>query len=314
MGSPDFAVPTLRALEENGYDIRGVVTQPDRKRGRGRKPSPTPVKMEALKSGREVMQPVSVRSDDFREAIRRIAPDFLVVVAYGAILPPEILAIPSRGSLNAHASLLPKYRGPAPIQWAVINGETETGVTIMSMDKGLDTGDILLSLKTPIGPDDTSQTLHDRLADIGAEGMIRALAGMEQNHLVATPQDHLAATDAPLLKKEDGRMDWKKSARELETFIRGMTPWPGAFSFCDGKRFKIFKATPLNMDADMDMEMDMELPGPPGSIFIDLPDRLMVKTGDGALLLLEIQSESGKRLPVKTFLSGWNVGEGAIFI
>jgi len=310
MGSPDFAVPTLRALGENGYDIRLVATQPDRKKGRGRKPSPTPVKAEALKSGWEVIQPASVRSDEFREAIRNADPDFLVVVAYGAILPPEILALPARGSLNAHASLLPKYRGPAPIQWAVINGETETGVTIMLMDKGLDTGDILLSLKTPIGPDDTSQTLHDRLADISAAGMIRALEEMEKNNLSPTPQDHLAATCAPLLKKEDGRMDWSKSAKALETFIRGMTPWPGAFAFCNEKRFKIFKATPLDIDEDE----EMELPGPPGSIFIDLPDKLMVKTGDGALLLLEIQSESGKRLPVKTFLSGWNAPKGGAFI
>jgi len=260
MGTPEFAVPALKALYKSNQNVALVVTQPDRPKGRGRKIIPPPVKKAAVSLGCEVDQPASVRTVEFANRIATHKPDIIVVVAFGHIIPKNILAIPKIAAINIHASLLPKYRGPAPIQWSIINGETETGVTTMLMDEGLDTGDILLSSKIKIFSDDTSGTLHDR------------------------------------------RMNWEMPAQTLEAFIRGMTPWPGAFTFHGKKRLKIFKAMPIIIDT-------VE---PPGTVIKRFPDELYVATGKGALSVIEIQGESGKRLLIKDFLQGYKIPPGTI--
>lgn len=302
MGTPDFAVPALKALNKSGHDVALVVTQPDRPKGRGRKVVPPPVKEVAIRLGYDVLQPASIKTDEFADRMERFKPDLFVVVAFGHILPETLLALPRIGAINIHASLLPKYRGPAPIQWAIINGERETGVTTMFMDKGLDTGDILLSAKTEITPDDTSATLHDRLAVLGADLLVRTLNGFETKDIKPVPQDHTKATYAPLLKKKDGHIDWEKPAKTLETFIRGMTPWPGAFTFHGNKRLKIFKADPVLMD----------VAEAPGTVIQSFPDELRVATGKGALSIKEIQGASGKRLIIKDFLRGYKLPPGTV--
>jgi len=214
MGTPDFAVPSLKALQKNGYGISLVVTQPDRPKGRGRKVIPPPVKMAAQRIGYDIIQPVSVKDRDFFDTITGLKPDIFIVVAYGHILPKNILAIPATGAINLHASLLPRYRGSAPIQWAIINGEKETGVTTIFMDYGMDTGDILLSSKEKITEVDTSATLHDRLSVLGAELLIKTLISFESNMINPIAQDHAKATYAPLLKKDDGHILWGKDAEQ----------------------------------------------------------------------------------------------------
>lgn len=302
MGTPEFAVPALRALHENGQDVALVVTQPDRPKGRGRKVIPPPVKEVAVSFGYEINQPASIRTDEFADHMAKYKPDIIVVVAYGHIIPKNILAIPKIATINIHASLLPKYRGPAPIQWAIINGEKETGVTIILMDEGLDTGDILLSSKVEIFPDDTSGTLHDRLSALGADLLIQTIKSFETGNINPIPQDNTQATYAPILKKNDGRMNWEMPAQTLEAFIRGMTPWPGAFTFHDNKRLKIFKARSIIIDT-------VETPG---TVIKRFPDELCVATGKGVLSLIKIQSESGKRLLVKDFLRGYKIPPGTV--
>jgi len=302
MGTPKFAVPALIALHNSRQDVVLVVTQPDRPRGRGRKVFPPPVKETAIKLGYEVLQPASIRTTEFIGRIEKCAPDFIVVVAFGHIIPENILKLPHFATVNLHASILPKYRGPAPIQWAVINGEKETGITTMLMDEGLDTGHILLFSKVQITPDDTAGTLHDRLADIGADLLINTLKAFETGDIHPIPQDHHQATYAPLLKKKDGRLNWKMSAGSLESFIRGMTPWPGAFTFHENKRLKIFKAKPISTQA----------PETPGTVIEGFPDELRVATGQGVLSVLEIQEASGKRLLTKDFLRGYLLPPGTI--
>ncbi len=302
MGTPDFAVPVLNALHINKQDVALVVTQPDRPKGRGKKFLPPPVKTEAQKLGYEIVQPGSIRTEEFYNLVKNINPDIIVVVAFGHILPENILESPRLATLNIHASLLPKYRGPAPIQWAIINCEKETGVTLMLMDQGLDTGDILLDSKIEISPDDTAGSLHDRLSDLGANLLIRALESFENGDINAFPQDPSMASYAPLLNKKDGHIDWNKPAEILEAFIRGMNPWPGAFTFHGKKRLKIFKAVPGTSDVDL----------LPGSVIKGFADELRIATGKGALSILEIQAASGKRLPVKDFLMGYNLPVGSI--
>jgi len=298
MGTPQFAVPALKALHKNDQDIALVVTQPDRPKGRGRKLTPSPVKETAMNLGYSVIQPSSVRTTEFSNGIEKHTPDFIVVVAFGHIIPKDILTIPKIATINIHASLLPKYRGPAPIQWAIINEEKETGVTTMLMDEGLDTGDILLSSKLEIASDDTSDTLHDRLADLGANLLVQTLNAFETGNINPIPQDHTRATYAPMLKKKDGRMNWKQSAESLEAFIRGMTPWPGAFTFHEQKRLKILKAKTIVMDTEAS----------PGTVIKGFPDELWISTGKDALSIIEIQGESGKRLLIKDFLRGYKIG------
>jgi methionyl-tRNA formyltransferase len=302
MGTPHFSVPGLQALHRNGYEIAMVVTQPDRPRGRGRRVTPSPVKRTALDLELPVIQPTSIKTPDFADQIKSLDPDFQVVIAYGKILPENVLTLPRIGTINIHASLLPRLRGAAPIQWAVINGETETGVCSMLMDKGMDTGDVLLTAKEAIEPEDTAGTLHDRLAVSGARVLIDTLKAYAENAIQPRPQDHDLATYAPLLTKDDGIINWNKSAKALENFIRGVTPWPGAYTFWGDKRLKIFSSTPLSVDK----------PEPPGRVLAGFPDELRVATGDGALSIREIQGASGKRLTIKEFLRGHPIPPGTV--
>ncbi len=300
MGTPDFAVPPLQALHDSLHEVVAVVSQPDRPKGRGRKLTPSPVKQTAMAYGYPVLQPDKVQTDKFHQQLTDLAPDLYVVVAFGRILPQSLLDVPARGAINVHASLLPRYRGAAPIQWAIINGNRETGVTTMMMDKGIDTGDILLMDKTAIGPVETAADLHDRLSNMGALTLVRTLEKLQDGSLTRTVQDHEKATYAPMLKKKDGRIDWSLPAERLACLIRGMTPWPGAYTFSDGRRLKIFKASVLEREINV----------PPGTILECFPGELRVATGRSALAVQEIQGASGKRLPIDDFLCGCRLPDG----
>lgn len=299
MGTPDFAVPALTALCEADVELSLVVTQPDRPKGRGRKLVAPPVKTAAMELGVPVEQPEEVKSDAFYQMIAGYRPDLLIVAAYGHILPKRILELPMYGAVNVHASLLPRYRGPAPIQWAIINGETETGVTTMLMDAGLDTGEILLTSKTAIDPADTAATLHDRLAQMGGDLLKQTIAAMKAGTVRPTPQNHAEASYAPLLKKSDGRIDWSKPAVVIERKIRGLNPWPLAHTYFGDKRLNIFKAELRPADTD----------AAPGTVIPGFSGELRVAAGEGALSILEIQGASGKRLAIRDFLSGNPVAE-----
>jgi methionyl-tRNA formyltransferase len=302
-GSPDFAVPALRALSAGRHRVILVVTQPDRPSGRGRKPTPPPVKKAALELNLEIFQPENVNGDESFEKLAALSPDLFVTAAFGQLFSERLLKVPSKGPINIHASLLPKYRGPAPIHRAIVDGETETGATTMYMVKKLDAGDILLRSKTPIGPEDTAETLHDRLAGIGAELLTKTLDELEAGRLSPVAQDHSKATYAPMLSKNEGRIDWSLSSERIERFVRGMCPWPGAFTFWGGKRLKIFKAAPAAGE-----------PGAsPGLVLKGFENELRVATGDGgALGILEIQGASGKRMKIRDFLLGNRIPPGAI--
>ncbi len=302
MGTPHFAVPALKSLSGSRHSIELVVSQPDRPRGRGKVVVSTPVKQAALDMNYPIIQPFSARTLDFHDKIAALNPDLIIVVAYGHVLPQSIIEIPRFGAINIHASLLPKYRGPAPIQWAVINMEKETGVTIMKMDKGLDTGDILSSSSIRISSDDTSESLHLKLSMLGAGLLIETLDYLQIHLKNAKPQSHEHATHAPLLKKEDGHINWAKPAEETEALIRGLTPWPGAFCFCNGKRLKIFKAAMKSMQIH-------ELPG---TVLKGFSDEITVATGKNALVIQELQGDSGKRLPVRLFLQGYPILPGTV--
>lgn len=302
MGTPEFAVSSLNALHDNGYDILAVVTMPDRPKGRGRRVVASPVKQTAGTLGYPVLQPAGVKETWFLEKMIALNPDLFVVVAYGHILSRSVLAIPELGAINIHASLLPKYRGPAPIQWAIINGDEETGVTTMWMDEGMDTGDILLTSNVPIGPEDTAQTLGQRLAEAGAQLLIRTLQDLKSGRIAGIAQEESEATYAPFLKKEDGCIDWTKDARSIDALIRGVNPWPGAFTLLSGKRLKIYKAKALQKGTRER----------PGCVLEGFPGDLDVATGRGVLALKQVQLESGKRLAVEEFLRGCRVPPGTI--
>mgnify|MGYP006287371257 FL=1 len=294
MGTPDFAVPALTALSKADVRLSLVVTQPDRPKGRGRKLVAPPVKTAAMELGVPVEQPEEVRSDAFYQMMAGYRPDLLVVVAYGHILPKRILELPLYGAVNVHASLLPRYRGPAPIQWAIINGESETGVTTMLMDAGLDTGEILLTSKTAIDPADTAGSLHDRLAQMGGDLLRQTIEAIKGGTLRPIPQNHAEASHAPLLKKSDGRVDWSEPAAVIERKIRGLNPWPLAHTYYGDKRLNIFKAELRPADTD----------AAPGTVIPGFTGELRVAAGEGALSILEIQGASGKRLAIRDFLSG----------
>lgn len=302
-GTPEFAVPALRKLDQSRFIIPFVVTQPDRPKGRGRKVMPSPVKIAAQELGYAVLQPDTVHSEHLYQTIAGESPDYLVVIAFGNLIPEKLLSLPRKYPVNIHPSLLPKYRGPAPIQWAIINGDTETGVAIMVLDQGMDSGDILLIEKEKILLDDTSETLHNRLAEKGADLLIRALEDIESNRIQPTPQDHAAASIAPLLKKTDGLIDWSLDSHKIESFIRGMTPWPGAFTFLEQNRLKLFKVKAVSMTEQ----------APPGTIIQGFQDEIRVATGNGALSILEIQGASGKRLFVRDYLRGNPIQPGMMF-
>jgi methionyl-tRNA formyltransferase len=302
MGTPEFAVPHLEALHTSSHKVLLVVTQPDRPKSRGQKLTPSPVKKKALSLGYSLLQPESMKTEAIVDALTRCHADLFVVVAFGLLLPKALLGIPPMGAINVHASLLPRYRGPAPIQWAIINGEKETGVTTMQMDPGLDTGPILLSAKIAIHPDDTSSSLHDRLSQIGARLLIKTLNDLIDGRIQPTPQDQTAATYAPRLKKNDGHIDWSGSSDSISRWIRAMDPWPGAFAFCDGRRLKIYKARPVQRTFSET----------PGTVIQGFADELIVATGQGALSIEEIQEESGKHLPTRIFLCGCKIRPGTL--
>ncbi len=303
MGTPDFAVPALKALYNKGYEIPLVVTQPDKPKGRGKKLIPTPVKSAALEIGCKVIQPPSINEADVIEEIESVSADIFVVVAFGQFLSERLLAIPTYAPINIHASLLPEYRGSAPIHRAILNGKTLTGVTTMFMDKGMDTGDILLRAETEITKDDTAETLHDRLASIGAELVVETVECFRHNSIARTPQNRAKATHAPMLCKKEGLINWEKSSHELDCFVRGMTPWPGAYTFLNDKRLKVFILK----------EIDMKTDKKPGTIIDSKPDELLVATGSGVVSILEIQGASGKRLKAADFLRGFKLKTGDYF-
>lgn len=304
MGTPEFAVPSLEVLLERPGELLAVYTQPDRPRGRGLHLEMSPVKKRALEAGVEVRQPATLKDDEVFAAFRALDLDACVVAAYGRILAVRYLEAPRLGCLNVHASLLPRYRGAAPIQWAIARGEAETGITLMQMDAGMDTGDILLQRAIPIDPEDTGATLHDKLARLGAEVLSEGLARLREGlPLDPTPQDDGLATKAPLLKKEDGRIDWSRPAAEIANLARAMNPWPGAFTTHGGRRLLIFRAAraPRHQPAD---------PGTVTLVHRASPSRLEVSCGDNTLELLDLQAEGRKRLAVGEFLAGYRIAEG----
>jgi methionyl-tRNA formyltransferase len=298
-GTPAFAVPTLEKLLEAGFSVSLVVTQPDRPRGRGMALSPSPVKQKALEIGLPIVQPERIKdNDEFRARLAAICPDAIIVVGYGRMIPQWMIDLPRLGNINLHASLLPKYRGAAPIRWAIARGETVTGVTTMRIDAGLDTGDILLQKEVSIAPRDTAETLSPRLAGMGAGLMIETLQGLMTGTAHPRPQDHSQATLAPTLKKEDGRIDFHRSAREIWNRLRGFQPWPGAFTRFRGKNLNVWEATPVEKKAA------------PGEVVIE-NNRLVVGCGDHtALGLLVLQPEGKKRMNAGNFIQGYRPQSG----
>jgi methionyl-tRNA formyltransferase len=302
MGTPDFAVPSLQALIDGPEQVVAVVCQPDRQRGRGKVLSPPPVKVLAEHHGLPVLQPASVRTDTFLAQLRALAPDLVVVVAYGKILPESLLQLPRLGAINVHGSLLPKYRGAAPIQWAVINGEVETGITIMQMDAGMDTGDILLTVPTAIGPQETAGELFDRLSHLGGATLGTAIEQLKQGQLTARPQDHTQASMAPMLHKEMGHLDWNLPATRLHGLIRGLDPWPSAYGFIEAKRYRFFspEIVPVRPTA------------PPGTLICADNQGLLIATGEDCLRIREIQPEGKKRMALAACLHGIRLLPGMV--
>jgi methionyl-tRNA formyltransferase len=294
LGTPAFAVPTLERAVDAGHEVLAIFTQPDRPKGRGHKDTMPPVKEAALRLGLAVHQPERIRHAEVVEQLRGLAPEVMVVVGYGQIIPSSILDIPPAGIINLHASLLPKYRGAAPIQWAVARGETVTGVTTMKIDAGLDTGEMLLKWETPIGPDETAIELGGRLAMAGADLLVdtlRDLGGIQPQ-----PQNDAEATYAPILKREDGHIDWSLSAQEIYNRVRGFQPWPGAYGFLRGARFNIWKARVSAATVSKARLREEE-------------GRLYAGCGWGSLELLEVQLEGKKRLDARAFLNGFTLQE-----
>lgn len=312
MGTPDFAVPSLSALLEDGNNVVAVITQPDRPKGRGRKLTPTPVKQLAMSAGLPVLQPSKIRSAGFRQELADLKPDIIVVTAYGRILPLPILNLPPYGTINVHGSLLPKYRGAAPIQWALINGDQETGVTIMQMDEGMDTGDILLTEKIAINTDDTAGTLAARMAEVGGRALIRALALLRAGRLEAIGQDDTLASLAPPLSKEAGQPDWTQPAATLSCLIRGLDPWPGTYINIDGQRLKICAPQVINSATDEQMYFAAEDAGPPlpGTLCRANAKGLLIATGRDFLLIREIQPPGKRRMTVDAYLRGHSLKPG----
>ncbi len=298
-GTPAFAIPSLAALLQSEEEVIAVVTQPDKKKGRGRVSSPSLVKELAIDRGIKILQPVNIKDPLFLNGLSKIMPEIIVVVAYGKILPAQILRLPSHGCINVHASLLPKYRGAAPIQWAIINGEKKTGITTMLMDEGLDTGNILLQEETEISSDDNAETLGNKLAEIGASLLIRTIKGIRSGYIKPIPQKGTPGY-APPLKKEDGRLNWSKTATEIFNFVRGMYPWPCAYCYLNKERIKI---TRVKMLEGSGIPRRVEKTG----------EELIVGTGEGLISIVELQPEGRIPMSAKAFLQGRRLKEGAFF-
>ena len=305
MGTPDFAVPPLHALIEAGYEVAAVVTQPDKPKGRGKTLLPTPVKEEALMHEIPVYQPQRVRKNpEFLETLKEIDPDSIIVAAFGQIIPKEILELPKIGCINSHASLLPKYRGAAPIQQAVIDGEKESGVTIMQMGEGLDTGDMISKIIIPLAQDETGGSLFGKLAQAGAELLIKTLPSIEQGTAEREKQPEESPTPyAAMITKQMGLMNFSKPAEELERLVRGMNPWPSAYTFINGKTLKVWKCKVSGEQTD----------AIPGTVFLTDKEGIHVACEKGTLILTEVQLEGKKRMNTEAFLRGYHIEKGTCF-
>lgn len=293
-GTPDFAATALKALLEAGYNLVGVYSQPDRPAGRGRKLMPSPVKQVALDAGIPVFQPVSLKPDDAQQELAALKPDVMIVAAYGLILPKAVLDIPTHGCLNIHASLLPRWRGAAPIQRAIAAGDPETGITIMQMDEGLDTGDMLLKTSTPIHADDTGGSLHDRLADMGGKAIVEALAQLVNSELAPEPQNDADANYAHKLSKEEGHIDWSRSAIEIERLIRAFNPWPGTFTDLGEQRIRLHQASALDQSSDK----------LPGTVISREREGVEVACGTGTLKITSVQLPGSKAQSISDLING----------
>jgi methionyl-tRNA formyltransferase len=302
-GSPDFSVPCLEALHDIS-DIAVVISQPDRPAGRGLAMRPPAVKKRALELGLEVWQPKKVRTAEFAEKLRSLDADVAVVVAYGRILPRGVLDAPRTGCVNIHASLLPRWRGAAPIQWSIVHGDEETGVTLMQVDEGMDSGAILATVSTPITPEDDAATLSDRLSKMGAELLREQLARYVAGELTPQPQDEGAATMAPLLKKEHGRIDWNTSAQAVHNQIRGMNPWPGAHTVLGDRRIKVHRAVASTLDPEG---------AAPGEVIALDPEAILVACTEGTLEIQELQESGRKRVDARAFATGRGIAVGDRF-
>lgn len=303
MGTPDFSVPALKALAEQGHQVIAVVTQPDKPKGRGKAVQMTPVKEAALELNIPVYQPVKVREEGFLQQIEAMEPEVIVVAAFGQILPQRLLDIPKYGCINIHASLLPKYRGAAPIQWVIIDGEKETGITTMQMNAGLDTGDMLEKAVVPIDPEETGGSLHDKLSTAGGKLILSTLDKLEKGQLVPVPQTEENTCYAKMLDKALGKIDWNQDAQRIERLIRGLNPWPSAYTGLEGKTLKLWQAKVVEED----------YPGQPGQVVKAGKNELLIKTGKGTLSVLSLQLEGKKRMDTGAFLRGYPVSEGTIF-
>ncbi|MEQ2428132.1 methionyl-tRNA formyltransferase [Enterocloster hominis (ex Hitch et al. 2024)] len=307
MGTPDFSVPTLKALVEAGHDVAAVVTQPDKPKGRGKEMQMTPVKVQALEYKIPVYQPVKVRDQAFIEVLRELEADAFVVIAFGQILPKAVLELPRYGCVNIHASLLPKYRGAAPIQWCVIDGEKETGITTMMMDVGLDTGDMLEKVVIPIDEKETGGSLHDKLSLAGGSLILSTLRKLEEGTAVRTPQTEEGTCYAKMLTKSLGDIDWNQDAVSIERLIRGLNPWPSAYTMWNGKTIKIWAADVIKDEAPANGL-------PCGGVALSDRHCLAVRTGDGLLSIKELQMEGKKRMDIEAFLRGYPIPAGDVFV
>jgi methionyl-tRNA formyltransferase len=305
MGTPEFAVPSLEALLGSDETVVGVVTQPDRPKGRGHTVTASPIKVLSQREGLPVLQPPKMKDPAFLDALRAWKPDLIAVAAFGRILPQVVLDLPPQGCVNVHGSLLPKYRGAGPIQWAIINGETETGITTMLMDAGMDTGAILLQERVPIEPDDTAGSLSHKLSRVGGRLLIETIAGLKDGRVVPRPQDHSQATLAPLLKKEDGLIDWSLPAAAIANRIRGLSPWPGAYTFAGRDRWTLWRASVETAEERSDRPT-------PGTLVEVQKDALIVATGGGLLSISELQPANGRRMPVREYVRGHPLAPGLL--
>lgn len=303
MGTPDFSVPALKALVEAGHDVIAVITQPDKPKGRGKEVQMPPVKEQALEYNIPVYQPVKARDPDFVKFLSDLAPDAMVVAAFGQLLPKSILDIPKYGCINIHASLLPKYRGASPIQYAVINGEKESGITTMVMAEALDTGDMLDQAKVTLDAKETGGSLHEKLSQIGGSLIIKTLNKLEDKTAVRIPQDESKFTYVGMIKKTMGDIDWSMEAETIERLIRGLNPWPSAYTGWNGKVIKIWEADVV----------DKEYAGNYGEVVETGKDCLVVKTGKGGLSIKELQIQGKKRMDIGAFLRGYQIAEGTVF-
>ncbi|RHS85888.1 methionyl-tRNA formyltransferase [Clostridium sp. AM42-4] len=303
MGTPDFSVPTLEALVASEHEVVGVVTQPDKPKGRGKEIHMSPVKECALQHNIPVYQPVRARDEAFVDEMRALNPDVMVVIAFGQILPKSLLELPKYGCVNIHASLLPKYRGAAPIQWAVINGDEETGITTMMMDVEMDTGDILEKTVVKLDPEETGGSLFDRLSLLGGDLILSTLSKLEKGEITPVPQDHEKATYVKKISKSMGDIDWTMDAVSIERLVRGLNPWPSAFTRWNGKMLKIWEAKVL---PDPDVKL------PCGSVISASDEGLKIQTGAGVLCVTSLQLEGKKRMDTAAFLRGYQVAAGSM--